>query len=99
MRKNKLQAYCLSEAKERIVFAKKKVKDKKWLKMASEMSKEMVFENAMIKPEKLAKNICDYLKLRACAKGKYYGANTWIDKSAREKYKKITGKSPICRRR
>ena len=45
----------------------------------------------------LAKEKCDYLKFRACAKGTYYGRADFIDQSAREKYKKITGRFPICK--
>ena len=93
----KLRKFCLREAKKDIAFAKKKLNDKKWQNMASEVSKKMVFDNANTTPQKLAKEHCDYLKYRACAKGRAWGSEVFIDPSARKKYKKITGRLPICK--
>ena len=94
---SKLNRWCLAEAKKNIKLAKEKIKDRDWMKRASEMSKEMVLRNSRITPTQLAKEHCDYLKMRACARDRAWGEKVWIDPSARERIKKITGKLPRCR--
>lgn len=92
----KLNRWCLSEAKRDIKFAKRKIKDRAWMERASEMSKEMVLENSKATPKQLAKEHCDYLKLRACGLARYNRGKVWVDPEARDKIKKITGRYPRC---
>lgn len=93
----KLENYCLRKAKEDKQWAKKTIKDKKWFQKASDMSKEMLHEKLTKPLKQISKEYCRYLKFRACAKGYVWGQKTWIDNAARTKYKKITGKNPICK--
>ena len=90
----KLKSWALKEARKDKQWAKKTFKNKQWMKMASNMSKEMLHERLNNPIEKLAKNKIDYIKCRASAQGKAWGSPVWIDELARKKYKKITGKYP-----
>lgn len=94
---SKLNRWCLAEAKKSIKFAKEKIKDRAWMAGASEISKEMVLRNSRISPKQLAKEKCDYLKMRACAKDRAWGEKVWIDPEARRKIKEITSRLPRCR--
>lgn len=98
MADSRLKKYCERIAKQDISFAKQKIKDKTWLRKASEMSKEMVFKNAQKSYQDLGKSHCNYLLLRACGKTKVRGLDVWIDESARNRYKKIVGRFPNCNR-
>ena len=88
----KLKNYFLKEAIRDKKFAKEKINDKKWMNMASNCSKEMVIENLKKSKQEIANDKIQYLKLRASARGSLYGVKTYIDKEAREKFKKITGR-------
>ena len=94
---SKLNRWCLAEAKKNIKLAKEKIKDREWMERASEISKEMVLRNSRITPKQLAKEHCDYLKMRACARDRAWGVKVWIDPEARRKIKEITGRFPRCR--
>jgi len=63
---NKLLKYCIKEAKKDKLWAKKTIKNKKWLKSASTLSKEMLDKRLHEPVEKIAKDKCDYIKLRSC---------------------------------
>jgi len=93
----KIDSYCLREARKDKAWAKRTAKDKAWFKRASDMSKNMLMENLKKSVSTLAREKCSYLKMRACAKGNYYGTPGFIDEPARAMYKKITGKYPSCR--
>ena len=54
------------------------------MRMASDMSKEMLAERLSKSVPELAKSECDYLKYRACARGMYGRTPIWIDESVRE---------------
>lgn len=93
---SKIDSYCLREAKKDKAWAVKTAKDKAWIERASDMSKQMLAERLAKSVKQLAKENCHYLKFRACAQQAGYG---FIAPDARDKYKKITGKYPSCRKK
>jgi len=92
----KLYEYCLKEKKQDQRHFRKKMKDIKWKRNASNMSLEMMNKSISMPLTVQASESARYLELRAKAKGKVWGTNIWIwiDIPAREKYKKITGHYP-----
>ena len=83
----------IDEAKEDKKWAEKKVKEvgREW-KWASEVSKEMLNEYLDKSVEQIAKEHYNYLFLRAHSTGKVYGMEQPIDKPAKEKWEKLSGK-------
>ena len=90
----KLYTYFLKEARKDKNWAKKVLRDKKWVKKASTASMDMARQYAEQPIERMAIYRMNYLKHRATAKGDNWGSEMWIDKTAREKYKRIVGRYP-----
>lgn len=76
----------LREARKDRKVAQTKMKNKKWVAMASTMSKEMMRERLSKTPKQMAKKHTKYLLLRA---------RSSIDPTARKEYKKIVGRYPM----
>ena len=82
----------IEEAKKDKEWAEKTNKDKKWKKNASNMSLDMLKKKLDKTVPELAQYSYDYLKMRSHAKGSVYGQATSIDRAAKEKWEKLSGK-------
>lgn len=93
MAKDKLFNYYLRKARSDTKLGQRNLKNKKYMAMASEMSKDLMKEYASVSAKIRARKSADYLKYRAEARYGLY--NQVLDRPAKRQYERITKTSMI----